>query len=126
MLPLTFFSFFTLHNLALHIAILRVFAMSLVLSPLKVNGLSHLWVIVCFSVLSLYLYMSDKFTFLDPYIGLFPQRLDTSLCKFLSSVPFHTLSCMWMLCAFIHMSHTICLIPYLNHICVHDFHGHNI
>ena len=43
--------------------------------PSEVNGLSHPQVIACFSDPSLYLYMSDEFTFPDPHISLFPLNL---------------------------------------------------
>ena len=134
---LSFFTFFSWHTQALCIAIPRVHPFLIfpllascfsVLGPSDVNGLSHPWVIACFSSPSLYLYISDGFTFPDPHTGLFPLnlvegqpkpqtvppwpiamwRLGTS--KFLSSFLFHFLSCMRMLCAFMYMSHTMCLI----------------
>ena len=97
-----------------------------------------LWVIACFSSSSLYLYISDGFTFPDPHIGLFPLnlvggwpksqtvplqptarwRLGTSIASSYHLFLFiHDHACR----CFVHLC--ICLVSYFNHTCMHNFHG---
>ena len=59
-----------------------IFLFSFALGPLEVNGLSHLWVIVCFSGPSSFLYRIAGFTFPDAPTDSFPLNLFRGWPKF--------------------------------------------